>query len=202
MKLPRIVLSIAAVVVAAWLAAQASSLALGRDWGQAGMILFLATFALLASLFTKIIYAGRSIDRIWIILVGYAGACFSAGLILTILLWIVMVMWNGQPRVLMAIPFVIVPGTLIAVLHIAVFASLPSCLLIAYAEFANIRSTLFYALAGLVGGQLGCVLYYRGAIHFPELALVAIAGLGGGLTYWRIAGRNAGRVGVQRQEYG
>lgn len=194
MKSARIIVSIAGLLVAAWLAGEASSFVLGPGTGQTHVILFLAVFSLLATLVMKIIYAGRSIDRILVILGGFMGACFSAGFILTILLWIVGVVWSGNPRELMLMPLIILPGTLVAVLHIAVFATLPTCLLIIYAEFAKIRSPLFYALAGTVGGELGCILYYRGALHIPELVLVAVVGLGGGLTYWRIAGRSAGQV--------
>ena len=81
-------------------------------------------------------------------------------------------------------------------------AFLPAFLAVIVAEAFNIRSFLYYGTAGAVIGLLG----YLGSnisarleetteitpvAHSLELA--AAAGIVGGLVYWLLAGRNAGR---------
>ncbi len=81
-------------------------------------------------------------------------------------------------------------------------ALLPTFLLVILAEALNMRSFLFY---GVCGGLVGLMVYFGTdvsaqlenstditPIRFP-LQLAAAAGIIGGLAYWLIAGRNAGR---------
>lgn len=81
-------------------------------------------------------------------------------------------------------------------------AILPTFLLVAVAEGLRLRSFLFY---GVCGGLIGAMVYFGTdtsmimenstditPIRF-SLQLAAAAGIIGGLVYWLIAGRNAGR---------
>jgi hypothetical protein len=81
-------------------------------------------------------------------------------------------------------------------------AFVPAMLLIVLAEIARMRSFLYYAVAGAV---VGLASYFGSDVEFRlenttdvapvghPLQLAAAAGIIGGLTYWLIAGRNAGR---------
>jgi hypothetical protein len=81
-------------------------------------------------------------------------------------------------------------------------AILPTFLLVAIAEGLRLRSFLFY---GVCGGLIGALVYFGTdtttitenstditPIRF-SLQLAAAAGIIGGLVYWLVAGRNAGR---------
>ena len=79
---------------------------------------------------------------------------------------------------------------------------LPAALLIVVSEAARLRSFLYY---GVGGALVGLASYYGSDISVRlenttdvapvgnALQLAAAAGIVGGLVYWRIAGRNAGR---------
>lgn len=81
-------------------------------------------------------------------------------------------------------------------------AFIPTVLLIGIAEAARLRSLLYYAAAGAV---VGLTSYYGSNIElrlenttdvspvFHPLQLAAAAGIIGGLAYWLLAGRSAGR---------
>ncbi len=97
---------------------------------------------------------------------------------------------------------------------VAVLALIPTLIVGVYAERAGVRSPLFYAVAGAAIGLCVLALYGLGliwgssrplsealppdaAIGLPAIvagaaAVVAFAGIAGGLTYWAIAGRKAG----------
>ena len=78
----------------------------------------------------------------------------------------------------------------------------PAALLIVIAEAARLRSFLYY---GIGGALVGLASYYGSDISVRlenttdvapvanALQLAAAAGIIGGLVYWLIAGRNAGR---------
>lgn len=81
-------------------------------------------------------------------------------------------------------------------------AILPTFLLVAIAEGLRLRSFLFY---GVCGGLVGALVYFGTdtstlmenstditPIRF-SLQLAAASGIIGGLIYWLVAGRNAGR---------
>jgi hypothetical protein len=75
------------------------------------------------------------------------------------------------------------------------FALLPMLLIILVAESFGWRSVLFYAAAGL-----GLALFFRSLLTVQgqnffgrDLEIMAAAGIAGGLVYWMLAGRNAGR---------
>ena len=81
-------------------------------------------------------------------------------------------------------------------------AFVPALLLIVVAEIARLRSLLYYAAAGAV---VGLASYFGSNVElrlenttdvspvFHPLQLAAAAGIVGGLAYWLLAGRNAGR---------
>ena len=79
---------------------------------------------------------------------------------------------------------------------------MPAVLLVVVAEVMRLRSLLYYAAAGAV---VGLTSYYGSNVElrlenttdvapaFHPLQLAAAAGIVGGLAYWLLAGRNAGR---------
>jgi len=81
-------------------------------------------------------------------------------------------------------------------------AFVPAVLLIIVAEIMHLRSLLYYAAAGAV---VGLASYFGSNVEmrlenttdvspaFHPLQLAAAAGILGGLAYWLLAGRNAGR---------
>jgi hypothetical protein len=81
-------------------------------------------------------------------------------------------------------------------------AMLPALLAIVFAEAARMRSFLYY---GVCGALIGLIAYYGSDISTRlenttdinpvghALQLAAAAGIIGGLVYWLIAGRNAGK---------
>jgi hypothetical protein len=85
---------------------------------------------------------------------------------------------------------------------VVVFALLPAALVVAISEVLRMRSFIYYG----VGGALVALASYYGSdisvqlentTDVPPVAnalqLAAAAGILGGLAYWLIAGRNAGR---------
>jgi hypothetical protein len=87
-------------------------------------------------------------------------------------------------------------------------AFVPALLLIAIAEAMRLRSLLYYAAAGAVvglasyfGSDVGLRLENTTDVTpvFHPLQLAAAAGIIGGLMYWLLAGRNAGRWRAARQ---
>jgi Na+/proline symporter len=81
------------------------------------------------------------------------------------------------------------------------FALLPAIVIVAITEAFNIRSVLAYALGGAVVGlacYLGLIPFDPATMTFDgivrrHLEVMSGAGIVGGLIYWVIAGRNAGR---------
>ena len=217
MKVIQIVVFFAGMVAAAWLAGYASSrvfmqiatkdargtYAVDSLGAAAAAIAYLIVFALLVTLLVKVVYAGRPVDRIFVILAGYLGACLGAGFVLTLGWWVAGVL-SPQSRSPVMPLMVIFPGSLLASGYIAVFALLPTLCVMAFTEFMKVRSTMFYGLAGATAAILAYCLYT--AVFFREVSLsvvlgglvfVAVPGLAGGLIYWWIAGRSAGGVGMR-----
>jgi len=90
----------------------------------------------------------------------------------------------------------------LATSFVGAVAILPAALFIVISEAARLRSFLFY---GVGGALVGLASYYGSDISVrlenttdvPPVAnalqLAAAAGIIGGLVYWLVAGRNAGR---------
>lgn len=80
------------------------------------------------------------------------------------------------------------------------FAFAPAFVVILVAEFFDLRSVIFYALAGGFCGVLGYLLsdtaHWQGTGTVKEfgseLQVIAAAGIVAGFVYWLIAGRQAG----------
>jgi hypothetical protein len=145
----------------------------------------------------------HALSRIAIMVAAYLAASFAAGCILAAAIGISTL--GVQPLELATLPY----RGVMAGMIVAVFASVPAAVAISYGESHGDRSLRFYAGAGAATGAisaLGWPLLLSGAsprgLQWPTaegaaplgvwFAVLAIAGLVGGLTYWALAGRSAG----------
>jgi len=137
--------------------------------------------------------------RILVIIFGLAIAIIVAGI--TLALGIVLPEWaamDSDPIERVIFFFVAFFATGLVV----TFALLPAVLVIVVSEVARMRSFIYY---GVGGALVGLAAYYGSDISVQlenttdvtpvanTLQLAAAAGILGGLAYWLIAGRNAGR---------
>jgi hypothetical protein len=137
------------------------------------------------------------------IILGYLSASLAAGLMYSV----IFAVYYG------ASAGIVLPGAIGFGFSVAIWALPPSILGIVYAERVNARSILFYASGGvLVGwvsyGLLALLLIIgagttKGFISGDQVTFwlkLSLAfggpGLVGGLVYWSIAGRHAGRSGA------
>ena len=139
------------------------------------------------------------LGRIIVIIFGLLLAILVAGI--TLAIGIVLPEWaamDSDPIERVIFFFV----AFFATSYVGAVAMLPAELVIAISEIARMRSFIYYG----VGGALVALASYYGAdISFQlenttdvtpvanALQLAAAAGILGGLTYWLVAGRNAGR---------
>jgi hypothetical protein len=137
--------------------------------------------------------------RIIVILVALILAIMAAGI--TLAIGIIAPDWAGiDSDPVERLSFFIV--SFFATSFVGAVAILPAALLIVISEAARLRSFLFY---GVGGALVGLASYYgtdisvrlENTTDVPPVAnalqLAAAAGIIGGLVYWLIAGRNAGR---------
>jgi len=137
--------------------------------------------------------------RIIVILLALILAIMAAGI--TLAIGIITPDWAGiDSDPVERLSFFIV--SFFATSFVGAVAILPAVLLIVISEAARLRSFLFY---GIGGALVGLASYYGSDISVrlenttdvPPVAnalqLAAAAGIIGGLVYWLIAGRNAGR---------
>jgi hypothetical protein len=77
--------------------------------------------------------------------------------------------------------------------YLGSLAGLLFLILIGVSEYRGWRDWLTYALAGgaLTGGV---ALLFTGGKDVSILAILTAAGLAGGIAYWLVAGRNAGKL--------
>ena len=137
--------------------------------------------------------------RILVIIFGLAIAIIVAGI--TLALGIVLPEWaamDSDPIERVIFFFVAFFATGLVV----TFALLPAVLVIVVSEVARMRSFIYY---GVGGALVALAAYYGSDISVQlenttdvtpvanTLQLAAAAGILGGLAYWLIAGRNAGR---------
>jgi hypothetical protein len=159
--------------------------------------------------------------RISMIAFGYLAACLAGGLVYLIALAIIAIMNPMNPKgpafafeegvrgVIFGAGMIVALDMLLA-LYGAIFAFLPALVGIIYAERHTVRSAFFYGAGGIVVGiasyalfalvlilQAGTAKGFFGdmtAWAIMSLILVfGVPGMAGGLVYWLIAGRNAGR---------
>jgi hypothetical protein len=139
------------------------------------------------------------IGRIFVIFFALIAAIIVAGIVLSI--GIVAPEWpwlDSDP--LERVMFFAV--SFFATSYVGATAFVPALLSILFAEIARMRSVLYYGVAGAV---VGLASYFGSDIELRlenttdvapaghPLQLAAAAGIIGGLAYWLIAGRNAGR---------
>jgi hypothetical protein len=138
------------------------------------------------------------IGRLFVILFGFCVACLVAGAIVVFAVLF--------PEMSALDTGVIDPNALNIILgfgfiFVSGFALLPATIVVAITEAFYIRSVLAYALGGAVVGlacYLGLVPFDPDTLRFDgivrrHLEVMTGAGIVGGLIYWVIAGRNAGR---------
>jgi hypothetical protein len=138
------------------------------------------------------------IGRLFIILFAFLAACFVAGtIVVTAILFPEFSNLGAGPidqgaiDVILGFGFIFVSG----------FALIPATLIALITEAFSIRSLLAYAIGGGAVGlacYLGLVPFDPDTLQFDgivrrHLEIMTGAGIGGGLVYWLIAGRNAGR---------
>jgi hypothetical protein len=139
------------------------------------------------------------IGRIFVIFFALIAAIMVAGIVLSI--GIVAPEWpwlDSDPMERMMFFAV----SFFATSYVGATAFVPALLLILFAEIARMRSILYYGVAGAV---VGLASYFGSDIELRlenttdvapaghPLQLAAAAGIIGGLAYWLIAGRSAGR---------
>jgi hypothetical protein len=138
------------------------------------------------------------IGRLFVIAFAFCMACFVSGaiVVLAILFPELSALDTGMIdpntiNVLLGFGFIFFSG----------FALLPAVVVVAITELFNVRSVLAYAIGGAAIGlacYLGLVPFDTDAMRFDgivrrHLEVMTGAGIVGGLIYWVIAGRNAGR---------
>jgi hypothetical protein len=139
------------------------------------------------------------IGRIFVIFFALIAAIMVAGIVLSI--GIVAPEWpwlDSDPMERMMFFAV----SFFATSYVGATAFVPALLLILFAEIARMRSILYYGVAGAV---VGLASYFGSDIELRlenttdvapaghPLQLAAAAGIIGGLAFWLIAGRSAGR---------
>jgi len=138
------------------------------------------------------------IGRLFVIAFAFCMACFVGGAIVVVAILF--------PELSALDTGMIDPNTINVLLGFGFiffsgFALLPAIVVVALTETLNIRSVLAYAISGAVVGlacYLGLVPFDTDTMRFDgivrrHLEVVTGAGIVGGLIYWLIAGRNAGR---------
>jgi hypothetical protein len=138
------------------------------------------------------------IGRLFVIAFAFLLACFVAGLVVVTAILIpefsdigIGPIDQSALQVVIGFGFIFVSG----------FALFPALLIALITEAFSIRSVLAYAIGGgLVGAAcyLGLIPFDPETLHFEgivrrQLEILTGAGILGGLIYWLIAGRNAGR---------
>jgi hypothetical protein len=139
------------------------------------------------------------LGRIIVIIFGLLVAILVAGI--TLAMGIVLPEWaamDSDPIERVIFFFV----AFFATSYVGAVGVLPAALVIAISEAARMRSLIYY---GVGGARVARAYYYGSDIAFQlenttdvtpvanALQLAAAAGILGGLAYWLIAGRNAGR---------
>jgi hypothetical protein len=137
--------------------------------------------------------------RILVIAFALVAASVAAGVVLAIGIVVPDWSWLDADPVERVVFFAV---SFFATSYVGATAFLPALLLIIVAEVLRMRRLLYYAVAGAV---VGLASYFGSDVSFRlegttdvapvahPLQLAAAAGIVASLTYWLIAGRNAGR---------
>jgi hypothetical protein len=139
------------------------------------------------------------IGRIFVIFFALVAAIMVAGIVLSVGIVAPEWPWLDSDPFERVMFFTV---SFFATSYVGATAFVPALLLILFAEIARMRSVLYYGVAGAV---VGLASYFGSDIELRlenttdvapaghPLQLAAAAGIIGGLAYWLIAGRNAGR---------
>ena len=139
------------------------------------------------------------LGRIFVILFSLIMSMIVAGIVLAIGILLPDKSWLDADPIERVMFFTV---SFFATSFIGASAFVPAVLLIVVAEVMRLRSLLYYAAAGAV---VGLTSYFGSNVElrlenttdvspvFHPLQLAAAAGIVGGLVYWLLAGRNAGR---------
>ncbi len=139
---------------------------------------------------------GAYLVRFAAMVAGFVAAVFAAAAFL-VFLAVGPLGWESEE-----LPYVITGSLLVSVPMVAAFAGhlafLPALPFMLLAEFLSLRDWLFHAIGGAVVAAATLVLLWRDGRLEPMgetgmLAAIVAAGVVGGLAYWLIAGRRAGR---------
>jgi len=146
---------------------------------------------------------------------GYLAACVTIGFVvaLELLLWFLI----QQPQAGSSLPYTgpafraadardaaysLLQVTAVVSIFAAMWARVPAVIAIPLAEARGLRSAALYGGAGLVAAAAASRIFFGGSfmsvLEMPQrwaetipILIAGIAGLIGGLVYWRIAGRTA-----------
>ncbi len=138
--------------------------------------------------------------RFFVILFAFFVACFAAGLVVAygLLAPEFGKLTGANPDIWFGFLFLAAAAGIVTPFYI--FA--PSVLIIFISEMFSLRSVLYYALMGALVGALAYMLsdvtarmQGTGTVvpMTQELQFMVSGGIVGGLVYWLIAGRNAGK---------
>ena len=128
------------------------------------------------------------LGRLIVISLGFSAAIFTALLMASLPLWV-----QPDPAETVFLATALAMSMLFIGAHLGSSAALLAFVVIAVSEYRGWRNWLNYALAGaaITGGIM---LVMTGGKDNSDLALMTAAGLAGGITYWLVAGRNAGKL--------
>jgi hypothetical protein len=133
---------------------------------------------------TFLTYLGRLI----VITLGFTLAFLMALFVVSLPVWV-------QPDAGETVFFVtaFAMGMIFLAVHLGSTAGFIILALILVSEYRGWRDWLTYALSGgaVTGGTM---LVISGGREISDIALITAAGLAGGITYWAVAGRNAGKM--------
>ena len=138
--------------------------------------------------------------RLFLIPVGYLAAIFAAASLIALISWLrAYAPVADDPVALSATTFIILTDWVFLFILIGWAAAIPSLAVAVLAEIFALRSVLFYCGAGLfVAFAASRFLDASMSPAIPgEPAVVAAAGLAGGLAYWVSCGRWSGFRGTE-----
>ncbi|MGH6763332.1 MAG: hypothetical protein ACRECW_17300 [Phyllobacterium sp.] len=136
------------------------------------------------------------IVRLLLILIGFIASMLAASLFINILLFGGFQQAGLERELLQLGLFVSVP---VLAGFIGYHAFAPTALVILFGEFTAKRDWLYYAVTGAIAAIAALFWSGFGLVDSqPDIGLSAVAaaaGAVGGLAYWLVAGRSAGRTG-------
>lgn len=142
--------------------------------------------------------------RLGVILLGYLAACYVAALTLQMILFLTSddpwsEFYETWPGLFLSAGF-IAP-------FIGLFAGVPAAFAVAIGEQASRRDWFYYTACGLGSGALilgfftlkaGIDPTGRDGVDLVFASIMLIGGTAAGITYWAVAGRNAGSTSPAR----